>query len=92
MYATAYKTQLEILRKKLDSKDSSKLYFLTLQADGSILNTQTKTVYKNWDDVEKELGTIIWDENETGTATMIFDDIVEQGEGDTFEDTGRKDA
>lgn len=88
MYTTSYKAQLEMLRKKLDSKDSSKLYFLTLQADGSILNTQTKTVYKNWDDVEKELGTIIWDENETGTATMIFDDVTEQGEGDMFEDNG----
>lgn len=77
MYTTSYRTQLEVLKAKLEAKDSTQVHFLTLQTNGSFLDTQTKTVYKDWNEVEKGL-----------IGTVIIDDIVEQGEGDMFEDNG----
>lgn len=80
MYTASYRTQLEGLKAKLEAKDSTQVHFLTLQTNGSFLDTQTKTVYKDWNEVEKGL-----------TGTIIIDDIVdvEQEEGDDiYEDNG----
>lgn len=47
--------QVERLKAKIEERDTSQVHFLDLQKDGTLLNTDTKIVYKNWEEVEKKL-------------------------------------
>lgn len=58
-----YLEQVERLKAKLEQTDASQVHFLDLQKDGTYLDTATKAVYKNWEEVEKKLsGTVIIDD------------------------------
>lgn len=58
-----YLEQIERLKAKIEEKDTSRLHILDLQRDGTYLDTATKAVYKNWEEVEKKLsGTVIIDD------------------------------
>ena len=58
----SYKEQVERLKEKIEETDTSQVHFLDLQRDGTLLDTDTKAVYKNWGEVEKKLlGTVIVD-------------------------------
>lgn len=50
-----YLEQVERLKSKLEEKDTSQLHILDLQKDGTFLDTDTKIVYKDWQEVEKKL-------------------------------------
>ncbi len=50
-----YLEQIERLKAKIEEKDTSQVHFLDLQKDGTLLDTDTKIVYKNWEEVEKKL-------------------------------------
>lgn len=50
-----YAEQVERLKAKIEEKDTSQVHFLDLQKDGTLLDTDTKIVYKNWEEVEKKL-------------------------------------
>ena len=57
-----YSEQIERLKAKIEETDTSQVHFLDLQRDGTLLDTDTKAVYKNWGEVEKKLwGTVIVD-------------------------------
>ena len=59
----SYKEQVERLKEKIEETDASQLHILDLQRDGTLLDTDTKAVYKNWEEVEKKMsGTIIIDD------------------------------
>ena len=53
----SYKEQVERLKAKIEETDTS-VHFLDLQRDGTLLDTDTKAVYKNWAEVEKKLSGI----------------------------------
>lgn len=53
-----YMEQVERLKAKIEEKDTSQVHFLDLQKDGTFLDTDTKIVYKAWQDVEKKLSGI----------------------------------
>lgn len=53
-----YLEQVERLKAKIEEKDTSQVHFLDLQKDGTLLDTDTKIVYKDWQDVEKKLSGI----------------------------------
>ena len=58
----SYREQVERLKAKIEETDTSQVHFLDLQRDGTLLDTDTKAVYKNWGEVEKKLwGTVIVD-------------------------------
>ena len=58
----SYKEQVERLKEKIEEKDTSQLHILDLQRDGTYLDTATKAVYKDWQEVEEKLsGTAIID-------------------------------
>lgn len=65
----SYKEQVERLKEKVEEKDTSQVHFLDLQKDGTLLDTDTKIVYRNWEEVEKKL-----------SGVAIIDDIPEDGE------------
>lgn len=50
-----YLEQIERLKAKIEETDTSQVHFLDLQKDGTLLDTDTKIVYKNWEEVEKKL-------------------------------------
>lgn len=50
-----YLEQIERLKAKIEEKDTSQLHILDLQKDGTFLDTDTKIVYRNWEEVEKKL-------------------------------------
>lgn len=50
-----YTEQVERLKAKIEEKDTSQVHFLDLQKDGTLLDTDTKIVYRNWEEVEKKL-------------------------------------
>lgn len=50
-----YTEQVERLKEKIEQTDTSQLHILDLQRDGTYLDTATKVVYKNWEEVEKKL-------------------------------------
>lgn len=50
-----YLEQIERLKAKIEEKDTSQVHFLDLQKDGTLLDTDTKIVYKDWQEVEKKL-------------------------------------
>ena len=50
-----YAEQVERLKAKIEEKDTSQVHFLDLQKDGTLLDTDTKIVYRNWEEVEKKL-------------------------------------
>lgn len=50
-----YLEQVERLKAKIEEKDTSQVHFLDLQKDGTLLDTDTKIVYKDWQEVEKKL-------------------------------------
>lgn len=51
----SYKEQVERLKAKIEEKDTSQVHFLDLQRDGTLLDTDTKIIYRNWEEVEKKL-------------------------------------
>lgn len=53
-----YLEQVERLKAKIEEKDTSQVHFLDLQKDGTLLDTDTKIVYRNWEEVEKKLSGI----------------------------------
>ena len=53
----SYKEQIERLKEKIEETDTS-VHFLDLQKDGTFLDTDTKIVYKDWQEVEKKLSGI----------------------------------
>ena len=58
----SYREQIERLRARIEEKDTSQVHFLDLQKDGTYLDTDTKIIYRNWEEVEKKMsGTIIID-------------------------------
>ena len=58
-----YLEQIERLKAKIEEKDTSQVHFLDLQKDGTFLDTDTKIIYRNWEEVEKKMsGTIIIDD------------------------------
>ena len=58
----SYKEQVERLKEKIEETDTSQVHFLDLQKDGTLLDTDTKIVYRNWQEVEEKLsGTAIID-------------------------------
>lgn len=59
-----YLEQIERLKAKIEEKDTSQVHFLDLQKDGTFLDTDTKIVYKDWQEVEKKL-----------SGVAIIDDI-----------------
>ena len=65
----SYKEQVERLKEKIEEKDTSQLHILDLQRDGTYLDTATKAVYKDWQEVEKKL-----------SGTVIIDDIPDDEE------------
>ena len=50
-----YAEQVERLKAKIEEKDTSQLHILNLQRDETLLDTDTKIVYRNWEEVEKKL-------------------------------------
>lgn len=50
-----YLEQIERLKAKIEEKDTSQVHFLDLQKDRTLLDTDTKIVYKDWQEVEKKL-------------------------------------
>ncbi len=50
-----YTEQVERLRAKIEEKDTSQVHFLDLQKDGTLLDTDTKIVYRSLEEVEKKL-------------------------------------
>lgn len=50
-----YLEQIERLKAKIEETDTSQVHFLDLQKDGTLLDTDTKIVYRNWEEVEKKL-------------------------------------
>lgn len=54
----SYKEQVERLKAKIEETDTSQVHFLDLQKDGTLLDTDTKIVYRNWEEVEKKLSGI----------------------------------
>ena len=60
----SYKEQVERLKEKIEQTDTSQLHILDLQRDGTYLDTDTKIVYKDWQEVEEKL-----------SGTAIIDDI-----------------
>ena len=65
----SYKEQVERLKAKIEETDASQLHILDLQRDGTYLDTATKAVYKDWQEVEKKL-----------SGTVIIDDIPDDEE------------
>ena len=65
----SYREQVERLKSRIKEKDTSRLHILDLQKDGTYLDTDTKIVYRNWEEVEKKL-----------SGTVIIDDIPEDEE------------
>ncbi|RGI69680.1 hypothetical protein DXD95_04145 [Agathobacter rectalis] len=65
----SYREQVERLKSRIEEKDTSRLHILDLQKDGTYLDTDTKIVYRNWEEVEKKL-----------SGTVIIDDIPEDEE------------
>lgn len=65
----SYREQVERLKAKIEEKDTSRLHFLDLQKDGTFIDTDTKIVYRNWEEVEKKL-----------SGMVIVDDIPEDEE------------
>lgn len=53
-----YLEQIERLKAKIEETDTSQVHFLDLQKDGTLLDTSTKIVYKDWQEVEKKLSGI----------------------------------
>lgn len=53
-----YAEQVERLKAKIEETDTSQVHFLDLQKDGTLLDTDTKIVYRNWEEVEKKLSGI----------------------------------
>ena len=51
----SYKEQVERLKAKIEETDASQLHILDLQRDGTYLDTDTKIVYKDWQEVEEKL-------------------------------------
>ena len=51
----SYKEQIERLRARIEETDASQLHILDLQRDGTYLDTDTKIVYKDWQEVEEKL-------------------------------------
>ena len=59
-----YLEQVERLKAKIEETDTSQLHILDLQRDGTFLDTDTKIVYKDWQEVERKLsGTVIIDDS-----------------------------
>ena len=54
----SYREQIERLRARIEETDTSQVHFLDLQKDGTYLDTDTKIVYRNWEEVEKKLSGI----------------------------------
>ena len=54
----SYREQVERLKEKLEQTDTSQVDFLDLQRDGTLLDTDTKIIYRNWAEVEKKLSGI----------------------------------
>lgn len=65
----SYKEQVERLKAKIEETDTSQVHFLDLQRDGTLLDTDTKIIYRNWQEVEKKL-----------SGTVIIDDIPDDEE------------
>ena len=65
----SYREQVERLKAKIEETDASQLHILDLQRDGTYLDTATKAVYKDWQEVEKKL-----------SGTVIIDDIPDDEE------------
>ena len=61
-----YTEQVERLKAKIEETDTSQVHFLDLQRDGTFLDTDTKIIYRNWQEVEKKL-----------SGVAIIDDIPE---------------
>ncbi len=53
-----YTEQVERLKARIEERDTSQVHFLDLQKDGTLLDTSTKIVYKDWQEVEKKLSGI----------------------------------
>lgn len=53
-----YTEQVERLKARIEERDTSQVHFLDLQKDGTLLDTDTKIVYRNWEEVEKKLSGI----------------------------------
>ena len=51
----SYKEQVERLKAKIEETDASQLHILDLQRDGTYLDTDTKIIYRNWQEVEEKL-------------------------------------
>ena len=64
-----YLEQVERLKARIEEKDTSQVHFLDLQKDGTYLDTDTKIVYRNWQEVEEKL-----------SGTAIIDNIPEDEE------------
>lgn len=64
-----YTEQVERLKAKIEEKDTSQVHFLDLQKDGTLLDTDTKIIYRNWGEVEKKL-----------SGVAIIDDIPDDEE------------
>ena len=50
-----YLEQVERLKAKIEETDASQLHILDLQRDGTYLDTDTKIIYRNWQEVEEKL-------------------------------------
>ena len=64
-----YTEQVERLKEKIEQTDASQVHFLDLQKDGTFLDTDTKIVYKDWQEVEEKL-----------SGVAIIDDIPDDEE------------
>ena len=64
-----YLEQIERLKAKIEETDASQLHILDLQKDGTYLDTDTKIVYRNWQEVEEKL-----------SGVAIIDDIPDDEE------------
>lgn len=53
-----YLEQIERLKVKIEQKDTSQVHFLDLRKDGTYLDTDTKIIYRNWEEVGKKLSGI----------------------------------
>ena len=51
----SYREQIERLRARIEETDTSQVHFLDLQKDGTYLDTDTKIIYRNWEEVGKKL-------------------------------------
>ena len=51
----SYREQIERLRARIEETDASQLHILDLQRDGTYLDTDTKIIYRNWQEVEEKL-------------------------------------